>query len=62
MFTRQFSDYACVGDYIECEVDGLTVRAQLEYDSDARPEDHGFNPEDDEEYPGCLESPETKDK
>lgn len=34
MFKKHFDDYACEGDKITCEVDGLTITARIERDDD----------------------------
>lgn len=45
-FSSSFKSYACVGDTITAEIEGFTVVARLEFDEDARPQDHGFDPDD----------------
>jgi hypothetical protein len=42
MFTQQFNDFVCAGDFIECEIEGLTMRATLEHDPAATPRDYDF--------------------
>lgn len=44
MFTTDFDKYACAGDTIECEVDGFTVVARIEHDSDADIDDDDCHP------------------
>lgn len=35
----QFDAFVCVGDSIEWEKEGFTIRARIEFDSDSRPDD-----------------------
>lgn len=44
MFAKDFDKYACVGDAIECEVDGFTIVARIEHDSDAGIDDDDCHP------------------
>lgn len=44
MFTKDFDKYACHGDTITCEVDGFTVTARIEHDSDAHIDDDDTHP------------------
>ena len=39
MFKTKFDDYACVGDYIECQVDDFTVLATIHHDDSAHIDD-----------------------
>ena len=39
MFKTHFDDYVCLGDSIECTVDGIDYVARIEFDGDSRPED-----------------------
>lgn len=39
MFTTNFNKYACVGDSIECEIDGVEYTARIEHDIDPTPFD-----------------------
>ena len=59
MFTDQFGKYVCVGDSIECEVDGYTVMAHLEHDPycDIDDDDH-HNP--DQSVTGCDDTEQEK--
>lgn len=46
MFTKGFDRYVCFGDYIQCEVDGFTVTARVEYDQDTKIDDCDSFPEE----------------
>lgn len=59
MFKTKFAEYACVGDTIQCKVDGLTVLARLEHD-----EEHGLDDDDshnvDQRVTGCDDAQQAK--
>lgn len=57
MFTKDFDRYAVAGETISCEVDGFTVVARIEHDSDAgAPDtnDEGFWPSLDKDNAGYI--------
>lgn len=54
MFTKGFDKYACFGDTIECEVDGYTFVARLEFDTDYRIDDDDCHNVD-RSVTGCTE-------
>lgn len=50
-FTEQFNKYACVGDYISTDINGVTFTAYLVPDADSRPEDYDcYSDEDIERF------------
>ena len=68
-FTEQFNKYACVGDYISVDINGVTFTAYLEPDADTRPEDFDCYSEEEIErfykedwyYVGLVIEAETDD-
>lgn len=56
-FTQAFLSFVCIGDSIECEMDGYTVTASIAHDDtpDAPDERHdGFWPSLDKDAPGFI--------
>lgn len=65
-FTRNFDQYTCIGDSIECEIDGYTVTARIEFDQDYKIDDDDcHNPDqavtgcDDEQFARLLKNREA---
>ena len=46
-FIEQFDTYACIGDYISVDINGVTFTAYLDSDADSRPEDFDCYSEED---------------
>lgn len=62
MFTKHFDRFVCVGDTIECEVDGYTLTATIYFDDDTTPPDErqdGFWPSLDSNSAGYI-GPKSK--